>query len=235
MTVAVAVLEKCEVFGDKLARSIETTEGFKFLGRYRDTESAIHGIGHGKPDVLLADSQLLRDSGFQRITDFKNATPKTQIVLLSARLDEDQVLEALWAGAIGHLSKDTPTAVLLNLISDVHQGGSIVSSSVARKLVQHYQTQKEHTSPDTPQSSVCLPTHEQDGAQHDQILSAREQEILGLLTEGLLHKEIAQRYTCSIHTIREHLRRIYTKLNVSTSREAVAKHLRQISATIVKL
>jgi DNA-binding NarL/FixJ family response regulator len=122
--------------------------------------------------------------------------------------DTEKIFRALAAGASGYLLKRSSPAKLLEAISEVLEGGSPMSASIARKVVQSFQN--------TPQRGAA-----------DSDLSHREQEVLNGLSEGLAYKQIADQLGVSIHTVRNYIRRIYEKLHVQTRTEAVAKFLRK--------
>lgn len=187
--------------------------GLELIGSYSDAESAIESLPQTSPSVILMDIQLPQKSGIDCIRAIKPSLPDAQIIILSMHQDEERVFEALRAGAIGYLSKDTPPAIILESIEDAHRGGSPMSSGIARMVVCHYQ------SPDREARSS------KDSSQELR-LSPRETAIVELLVKGYRYKEVADHFSCSINTVREHLRRIYVKLHVSSSREAVVKYLR---------
>jgi DNA-binding NarL/FixJ family response regulator len=130
--------------------------------------------------------------------------------MLTVYEDTDQIFNALSAGASGYLLKRSKPAKLLEAIREVHEGGSAMSSSIARKVVASFQ---KHAAPGgkTP---------------HHPPLSPREEAVVNLLSKGLTYKQIADELGISIDTIRTYLRRIYEKLHVQSRTEAVAKYLR---------
>ena len=188
--------------------------GFELIGSYSDAESAIESLPQTSPNVILMDIQLPQKSGIDCIRELKPKLADTQIIILSIHQDEERVFEALRAGAIGYLSKDTPPSVILEAIEDANRGGSPMSSGIARMVVCHYQSQPTATDPGQ-------------GSEKAPHLSPRETEIVELLVKGFRYKEVADHFSCSINTVREHLRRIYVKLHVSSSREAVVKFLQR--------
>jgi DNA-binding NarL/FixJ family response regulator len=121
--------------------------------------------------------------------------------------DTEKIFQALSAGATGYLLKRLPPPKLLEAITEVHAGGSAMSSSIARKVVASFQQRPP------PKEA---PVH----------LSPREQTVLDCLAKGLTYKQIADQLGISIETIRTHLRRIYEKLHVQSRTEAVAKYMR---------
>jgi DNA-binding NarL/FixJ family response regulator len=156
------------------------------------------------------DVNLPRKSGIECTRHIKPKLPRTQIIMITIYQDEERVFDALRAGAVGYLSKDTPPVEILEAIKDAHRGGSPMSSGIARMVVAHFHPQdmKKAAASEPPPVS----------------LSPREIEVLQLLAKGYRYKEIADSYSISINTVREHLRRIYEKLQVTSSCEAVARY-----------
>jgi DNA-binding NarL/FixJ family response regulator len=213
MSIRVAIVEDNDPLRGSLAMLIGGSRGFELIGCYSDAESALESLPKSKPDVVLMDIQLPKKSGIECVRSIKPDL-KAQVIILSIYQDEERVFEALRAGAVGYLSKDTPPAEILEAIQDAHCGGSPMSSGIARMVVAHFQSRIKAAPADAP---VPTPAPR---------LSPREEEIVELLVKGYRYKEVADHFGCSIHTVREHLRRIYEKLHVTSSREAVVKYLR---------
>jgi DNA-binding NarL/FixJ family response regulator len=130
-----------------------------------------------------------------------------QIVMLTVSEDAEQIFKALSAGASGYMLKRLTPGKLLEAIQDVHEGGSPMSSSIARKVVASLQKAER---PDEEK------TH----------LSSREQMVLDCLAKGLTYNQTADQLGVSIDTVRTYIRRVYEKLHVQSRTEAVAKYLR---------
>jgi DNA-binding NarL/FixJ family response regulator len=211
MIIRVAIVEDDERVRGSLAMLVGGTPGFELIGSFCDAESALEHLPKSKPDVVLMDVQLPKQSGIECVRQLKPDLARSQIVILTVYQDEECVFDALRAGAVGFLRKDTPPAEILEAIRDAHRGGSPMSSGIARMVVAHFHPEKLKIAA----APAPLPVH----------LSPREDEILQLLVKGHRYKEIADAFSCSINTVREHLRRIYEKLQVTTSREAVAQYL----------
>jgi DNA-binding NarL/FixJ family response regulator len=180
--------------------------GYECVGAFPSAEDALARLANHMPDVVLMDIQLPRMSGVECVQKLKERHPRLQIIMLTVFEDDELVFASLVAGATGYLLKRTPPAEILEAIAEVHRGGSPMSSYVARKVVQSFQT---------PRSGVGehLP------------LSEREREILQHLAKGYRYKEIADALSISLDTVRTHLRRIYEKLHVHSRTEAVVKFL----------
>jgi DNA-binding NarL/FixJ family response regulator len=146
-------------------------------------------------------------SGVDCTRRLKELCPSVQILILTVYEDNDRIFGALKAGASGYLLKRADPADILDAIQDVRQGGSPMSSQIARRVVQSF-----HESVPDPQKKESL--------------SQREEEILQQLSKGYSTKEIADRSSISVNTVRSHLRHIYEKLHVRSRTEAVLKFLK---------
>jgi DNA-binding NarL/FixJ family response regulator len=205
VAIAVSIVEDDAQARKILAGWINRASGFRLAGEWGDAESALPLLPQKKPDVVLMDINLPGMSGVEAVRKLKTSLPQTQFVMLTVYEDADHIYNALAAGATGYLLKQTPRDELLSAVSDVHQGGSPMTSNIARKVVQSFRQ--------TPASAP-------DG----EGLSPREQEVLDLLARGYLYKEIAERLNISIPTVNTYVRRMYEKLHVRSRAQAVAKY-----------
>jgi DNA-binding NarL/FixJ family response regulator len=200
----VAIVEDEDEVREGLAVLINGSEGFRCIQTFSSAESALPEISKNKPDVVLMDINLPGMSGIECISKLKVPRPDLPILVLTVYDDDEKIFESLRAGASGYLLKKTPPVKLLEAIMELHNGGSPMSSSIARKVVEAFQTMG-------PSSEEA------------QNLSKREQEILSFLAKGYRYREIADRLFISIETVRTHLRNIYEKLHVRSRSEAVLK------------
>src|SRR5687767_6747288 len=132
MSIRVAVVEDNDSLRGSLAMLIGGSRGFELVGCYSDAESALENSPKSKPEVVLMGIQLPRQLGIESVRRIKSELPKAQVIILSIYEDEEGVFEALRAGAVGYLSKDTPPAEILEAIQDAHCGGSPMSTGIAR-------------------------------------------------------------------------------------------------------
>lgn len=153
-------------------------------------------------DVHLPDG-----SGIDCTARIKRTMPETLILMFTVEDETEQIVKALEAGASGYILKDTQPAEIINSIRDVLSHGAPMSREVARKVIESFRRP-------APMKSNSDP------------LTTRETEILQLLAEGLLYKEIADRLRITIDTVSTHLKNIYRKLHVRSRTEAVTKYLR---------
>jgi len=208
MPISVSIVEDNEQLRGTLARVIARAEGFQCLATFGSGEAALEGLPREKPNVVLMDINLPGMNGVECVRRIKPLLPDTQVIMLTVYEDTENIFNALAAGASGYLLKRTSSAELLAAIQDVLKGGSPMTAHIARKVVQSF-----HKSGPSPQ-----PTEN---------LSHREAEVLDLLSQGLIYKEIAEKLGISYETVHTYIRRIYEKLQVRTRTEAVAKFLRR--------
>src|SRR6266704_377308 len=209
MAIDVSIVEDDPHVRKMLASWISRATGFQLVGEWGDAESALAPLEEKKPDVVLMDINLPGKSGVDAVKRLKPALPNTQFVMLTVYEDEDHIYNALAAGASGYLLKQTPREELLAALQDVHRGGSPITSNIARKIVQSFRR-------------VSVPAAE------GEVLSPREEEVLDMLTQGFLFKEVADRLNISVHTVNTYVRRIYEKLHVQSRAQAVAKYAHSV-------
>jgi DNA-binding NarL/FixJ family response regulator len=226
MAIKVSIVEDNDQLRATLARILSRAEGFECVGQHPSAEAALEAIPQERPDVVLMDINLPGMNGVECVRRLKTRLPQTQIMMLTVYEDTDNIFNALAAGATGYLLKRTPREELLDAIREVHRGGSPMSAHIARKVVQSFQR------PPTPSAPAAPPPGAAPGAPSPEIapqageLSPREREVLDLLAQGFLYKEIADKLGISYETVHTYIRRIYEKLQVRTRTEAVAKFLR---------
>ena len=206
MLVRVSIVEDDSGIRESLAILINGAPGLRCVSTFPSAELALKQLPQDWVDVVLMDINLPRMSGIECTLKLKQLNPKLQIIMLTVYEDTEQIFRSLQAGASGYLIKETSPSDILDAIKDVSQGGSPMSSHIARKVVQYFQRERP--------------------SQHEtENLSARETEILGCLAKGYRYKEIADQLGISVLTVRSHLRRIYEKLHVRSRTEAVVKFL----------
>jgi DNA-binding NarL/FixJ family response regulator len=208
MSIAVSIVEDQAPLRKTLARVLARAEGFDCVSQYESAEAALEGLPRDKPGVVLMDINLPGMNGVECVRQLKSLLPEVLVIMLTVYEDTENIFNALAAGATGYLLKRTPRSELLEAIREVVRGGSPMTAHIARKVVQSFQKAAPEASPTDN-------------------LSQREQEVLDLLSQGFLYKEIADRLGISYETVHTYIRRIYEKLQVRTRTEAVAVFLRQ--------
>jgi DNA-binding NarL/FixJ family response regulator len=180
-------------------------------GSFDSAESSFAALhDNPAPDVILLDVQLPGIDGIAALGKFKEVAPDTRVIILTVFDDAAKIFRAVCAGASGYVLKASGTDKIGDSIRQVMRGGAPMTPEVAKKVL------------DAFANSDLMP-----GTEGDYGLTAREQEILRLLAEGMLKKEIADALSISVNTVSTHLRRVYDKLHVNTNTGAVAKALRE--------
>jgi DNA-binding NarL/FixJ family response regulator len=205
-SIRVSIVDDEADLRENIAGYVDAAKGFQCISVHSSAEEAIAQLPKQKPDVVLMDINLGGMSGIECVRQLKPQMRDTQMVMLTVFEDTEKIFSALSAGASGYLLKRMPPEKLLEAIREVHEGGSPMSAPIARKVVQSLQAHRP--ADDTVE------------------LSPREREVLDGLAEGQAYKQIADKLNVSIHTVRNYIRRIYEKLHVRSSAEAVAKYLR---------
>ena len=208
MPITVSIVEDNDKLRETLARVLNRADGFRCVSHYANAEDALKDLPQAKPDVVLMDINLPGMNGVECVRQLKKILPEIQVMMLTVYEDTENIFNALAAGANGYMLKRTASKELLEAIREVHRGGSPMTMHIARKVVQSFQ-----------QTAVT--------AQPAENLSEREQQVLDLLSQGLMYKEIAEKLGISYETVHTYIRRIYEKLQVRTRTEAVAKFLRR--------
>jgi DNA-binding NarL/FixJ family response regulator len=206
----VVIIEDNHNIREGLAALINGTEGYSCLGAYGDCESFLKELPKLTVDVALMDIGLPGINGIEGVKKARKIQKNLNILMLTVYKESKVVFEALCAGACGYLVKNTPPSRLLEAIKEVHEGGSPMSSMIARQVITVFQ-----------QNAPQVAKTEEFG------LSEREKEVLNKLSEGDNYQQIADSLFISVDTVRHHIRNIYKKLHVHSQSEAVAKAIRK--------
>jgi len=161
-----------------------------------------------KPDVVIMDINLPKKNGIQAVGELKKMWPELKIVMFTVYEDNENVFNAIKAGAIGYILK-YEAAKIVQAVKEVYEGRAFINGYIAGKIINYFQTQ--HTQPVSNQEN----------------LTPRENEILGLLNNGLSYKEIADQCNISPLTLNSHIKNIYQKLNVHSRAEIAARFRNQ--------
>lgn len=205
----VAIVEDDSVFRAHLAALVGGAPGFACAGAHGSAESMLKMLSSERPDVVLLDIQLPGMSGLQCLREIKVSCPRIEVVMLTISDDAQTLFEALECGATGYLQKPpASSAEVLEALLEVRNGGSPMSSQIARLVVKSFQSRS--------------------GGRRDlEQLTAREHEVLALLSRGLVNKEIAGELEVKPSTVATHIRCVYEKLHVHTRAAAAAAFTRQ--------
>ena len=206
----VAIVEDNNTIREGLAVLINGTQGYSCVGSFNDCESFLKKLHSLSIDVVLMDIALPGINGIEGVKKALEIKEDLDVLMLTIYEDSEVVFDALCAGACGYLVKKTPPSRLLEAIKEVHEGGSPMSSQIARQVIIAFKEGKDSIK---DKSSYGL--------------SEREKEVLTLLAQGNNYQQIGVQLFISVDTVRHHIKNIYKKLRVHTQSEAVAKAIRK--------
>lgn len=202
----VGLVEDDALLRDTLAKMVDDTQNFQCVAACASGEEALQKLPGLNPQVVLMDLNLPRMSGIECIRRLKELLPSTPVIVLTVYEDSEHIFRALKAGACGYLLKRSDPDDVLMAIKEARDGGSPMSSQIARRVVVSFH--------EPAQNAAGTP------------LTERESEILSFLSQGYANKEIADKMNITVPTVRTHLRHIYEKLHVRSRTEALVKYLK---------
>ena len=209
MNSSVAIVEDNNDIRQALEQIIESSDVFTLAGSCITGEEALVKLPILNPRVVLMDIGLGDGiNGIEVVRELKISNPEILFMMCTIYDEDEKIFEALRAGASGYILKKTQPAKLLEGIAELLQGGAPMSSQIASKVVAAFQNKTI-----TASSGSSL-----------DVLSKRENEILQMLSTGLLYKEIAEKIFLTTETVRKHVYHIYEKLHVSNRMQAVNKY-----------
>ena len=202
--VTVSIVEDLTEVRESLEILVRGSEDFLFLSAYPNAETAEKNIPLEQPQIVIMDINLPGISGIECIRKIKPACPDTQFMMYTIFEDDDKVFEALEAGASGYLLKKTPKEKIMVALQELYEGGSPMSTQIARKVTQSFR-QHNHLS------------------EESNLLTPKEKEVLELLSRGFLYKEISDKLHISLNTVKQHIHKTYGKLHVSNRTGALLR------------
>ncbi len=203
MPITVAITEDNLEICEELKQIISEDRGLQCVCVCRNLQTALRELPKHNPDVVIMDVRLPDGSGIDGTARLKRILPRSEFMIYTVYEESEEIFRALEAGASGYLLKETSPEEILRAIREIKHGGVPMNGEVARKVIQSFRR---------------LPTQPEQ-------LTAREEEILKLLAQGHLTKEIADQLSISLETVKSHLKHIYGKLHVRSRTEAVIKYL----------
>jgi DNA-binding NarL/FixJ family response regulator len=216
--IRVCIVEDNRDILQALEQILELSPGYELAGSFTSGEDALVGIPIVKPQVVLMDIHLGGIDGIECVRILKSRHPEILYMMCTVYEDDAKIFEALRAGASGYVLKKTTPDKLLESIRELFNGGSPMSSQIARKVVAAFQVQY-----DQQRATLSNPAN----AEHLDSLSKREMEILEMLAKGMIYKEISVELCISPETVRKHVYHIYEKLHVNNRVEAINKFFRR--------
>lgn len=204
MKIRVAIVEDDKNYNQALKNIIDFQEDMECVAQFLNGKNALQKLEAIEPDVVLMDIQLQDLSGIDIVFKLTELMPGTTFVMCTSFENDEKIFSALRAGASGYLVKGDPLDKIIQAILEAHKGGAPMSFAIAKRVLQHFQESKVQV------QSLML-------------LTITEKEVLELLAQGLLYKEIADKKNVTIDTIKKHIGNIYRKLQVSNKIEAINK------------
>jgi two-component system, NarL family, response regulator LiaR len=204
MSISIVIVEDEKNYNNALKKIINYQHDMKVTAQFFDGNEALKSLPDLVPDVVMMDIQLQDMLGIEIIEKLKKEMPGTQFIMCTSFEDDEKIFNSLKAGAMGYLVKGESMDKILSSIRDGYNGGAPMSFSIARRVLSHF----ERKLPEIKDFDE---------------LTAREKEILELLSQGLLYKEIADKKYISMDTVKKHVGNIYRKLHVNNKVEAINK------------
>ena len=202
--ITVSIVEDLTEVRESLENLIRESADFLLLSAYLNAETAEKNIPLEQPQIVIMDINLPGMSGIDCIKKIKTGCPDTQFMMYTIFEDDEKVFEALEAGASGYLLKKIPKEKIMYALLELHEGGSPMSTQIARKVIKSFQQKNQLN-------------------EESNLLTPKEKEVLELLSKGFLYKEISEKLHISLNTVKQHIHKTYGKLHVCNRTEAVIK------------
>jgi two-component system, NarL family, response regulator LiaR len=206
--IRILVVEDQNVVRDGLIAILSFQTDMEVVGEAADGIQAVELARRTRPDVILLDMVMPRQDGLTSIPKLKTVAPDARILVLSSFAESDRVYQAIKAGALGYMLKDTTRLQLLQSIRDVACGHASIHPSIAMKVIHEFD-------------------HPSDGILANQSLTRRELEALRLIARGLSNQEIATTLVVHERTIAKYVSSILNKLHVSNRTQAALYAIRE--------
>ena len=212
MSLRIAIFDDNKNIRESISLLLATVPQFEVVGSFCHVLDCIDDVKDSKPDIVLMDIEMPGMTGIEAVTKIKKEFPHIQVLMQTVFEDDDRVFDSICAGASGYILKNFLNTKLVDSINELQYGGSPMSPSIARKVLNKMQSV----------SGIIKPEEAPDYR-----LTAREKEVLSCLVNGLSYKMIASDLNISYETVRSHVKKIYEKLHVASLTEVVAKAINQ--------
>jgi DNA-binding NarL/FixJ family response regulator len=208
--ITVIIVDDHDIVREGLRRILDKREDIKVIAEAVSAEDAIILIERHRPDISLIDIQLPGMSGIELTAKAKEINPDGEIVVLTMFDDKEVATRAIKAGAIGYILKSTANRQLLDAVDAAYRGETLISPSVARKLIEVLAVMPEPK--EAPEEVARSEPYSK--------LTKREMEVLKLIAENLSNREIAEQLYISEHTVKAHVKAIFRKLQIDDRTQA---------------
>lgn len=206
MKISVAIVEDLKDVASLLCDSINEEPDMECHQVYHNAEDAMVFLPRSLPDIIVLDIGLPRASGLEVIKHISPLSDKTQFCMFTIYDDDEKIFKSIHAGAKGYILKGSDSVKIIESIRELHKGGSPMSHNIARRVLDSFSAQP------LPVKKEAL------------TLTEREIELLELISKGLMYKEIGDQLNITIGTVKQHIHRIYDKLQVNNKIEALNKY-----------
>ncbi len=209
------IVDDHALFRRGLEMVLEEEADIELVGQASDGSEAVEKAGESLPDIVLMDIRMPRSSGIEACRAMKEVAPSAKIVMLTISDEEEDLFEAIRAGASGYLLKDLPLDEVAETVRAVHGGQSLINPSMAGKLLTEFATLAKRDDEERAQQ-VPAPR-----------LTEREMQVLKLVARGMNNRDIAKELFISENTVKNHVRNILEKLQIHSRMEAVMVAVRE--------
>ena len=211
MVTTILIADDHVMLREGMRNLIKQEKDFKLVGEAADGEEAVRLAEELKPDVVIMDIVMPKLNGVEATKRIKQLSPATALLILTAYSDVRYIIGLLEAGACGYLLKNSSGKEVVRAIRTIRSGESVLDAEVTRKLVQRLSGMSKN------------PEEREAGGQ----LTAREMEILKWASRGMSNKEISEKVSISLRTVKSHITNIFNKLGCSSRTDAIIKGLKQ--------
>ena len=208
MPIKVCIFDDNKNIRNSLQMLLHGNYGIEVTGVYENANNIEEALIISEPDLVLMDIEMPGTNGIEAVRRIKKFNATITIIMQTIFEDEERVFSSLLAGASGYLTKDSPPLSIIEAIQDAYKGGTPMTPSIAKKIIQQFQLQNKTVS-----------TKEYN-------LTTKETEVLRSLADGLSYKMIADKLSMRYDTVHTHIKSIYRKLHVASMGEAISKAIR---------
>jgi DNA-binding NarL/FixJ family response regulator len=212
MGLRIAIFDDNRNIRESVALLLQTEPDFEMVGSFSHVLDCVEEVRSCGPDVVLMDIEMPGMTGIEAVQTLKKEYPHILILMQTVFEDDDRVFDSICAGASGYILKNHLNTRLIDFIRELQHGGSPMSPTIARKVLNKMQQSADKLKP---------------GQTPDYKLTQREKDVLGCIVNGLSYKMVADQLGISYETVRTHVKKIYEKLHVASLTEVVAKAINQ--------
>jgi DNA-binding NarL/FixJ family response regulator len=206
----IAIFDDNRNVRDSITMLLQTEPSFEVVGSFSHVLDCVEDTLDCRPDIVLMDIEMPGMTGIEAVLELKKSFPQVQILMQTVFEDDERVFDSICAGASGYILKNQLNTKLVDAIKELQFGGSPMSPSIARKVLNKLQQ--------LPLKREQTPDYQ---------LTPREKEVLSCLVNGLSYKMIGAELNIGYETVRSHVKKIYEKLHVASLTEVVAKAINQ--------